>query len=142
MPINLLALTRSAIAAVNPDQPVVILACVGQDVDGVYDPEPVYLPAVMVPAQSQPVPDKTLQLLVQQRDNSIWHDFYLSGNWSGLVRAQEKGGDLLYWNGFEWLVDQVLEAWNPTAGWTKIRCIQQRATVPPAIGDTTPPEGG
>jgi len=95
----------------------------------------------MVPAQPQPVPDKTLQLLVQQRDNSIWHDFYLSGNWSGLVRAKEQGGDLVYWNGFEWLVDQVLEAWNPTAGWTKIRCIQQRATMPPAIGDTTPPEG-
>ena len=141
MPINLHALVRPMIAAVNPDQPVFILACVGQDVDGKYDPQPVYLPAVMVPAQPQPVPDKTLQLLVQQRDNSIWHDFYLSGNWSGLVRAKEQGGDLVYWNGFEWLVDQVLEAWNPTAGWTKIRCIQQRAVAPPAIGDTTAPEG-
>lgn len=142
MAINLHALVRPVITAVNPDRPVIILACTGQDVDGQYDPQPVYAPAAQVMAQPQPVPDKTLQILVQQRDNSIWKDFYLSGNWDGLVRSKEQGGDLVYWDGFEWLVDQVLEAWNPTAGWTKIRTVQQRATPPPAEGDTTPPAGG
>lgn len=139
MGINLHALVRSVVTAVNPDQPVIILACAGQDIDGVFDPKPEYAPAVEVMAQPQPVPDRTLQFLVQQRDNSIWHDFYLNGNWDSLARSKEQGGDLLYWDGYEWLADQVLERWNPTAGWTKIRFIQLRATTPPAMGENIPP---
>lgn len=142
MAINLHALVRPVITAVNPDQPVIILACIGQDVDGAYHPQPLYAPAAEAMAQPQPVPDKTLQVLVQQRENSVWHDFYLGGDWNGLNRAREQGGDLLYWDGFEWLVDQVLERWNPTAGWTKIRCVQQRVTLPPAMGETAPPPAG
>ena len=139
MAVNIRALVRPIITAINPDQPVIVLACVGQQIDGLYDPRPEYAPAVQVMAQAQPVPDRTLQFLVQQRDNSIWFDFYLMGNWDGLSRDEETGGDLLYWDGFEWLADQVLERWSPTVGWTKIRFVRQRATPPPAPGDTLPP---
>ncbi len=138
--INLHALVRPLIAAVNPDQPVIILRSAGFEVVD-FEQKPVWAPAVSVMAQPQPVPDKALQFLVQQRQNSLWHDFYLAGDWSGLRRATEQGGDLLYWNGFEWQVDQVLEAWAPTVGWTKVRCIQVRACEPPDAGATQPPAG-
>lgn len=138
--INLHALVRPLIAAINPDQPVIILQSAGFAVVD-FEQKPVWSPAVPVMAQPQPVPDKVLQFLAQQRGNSIWHDFYLSGEWNGLRRATEQGGDLLYWNGFEWQVDQVLEAWAPTVGWTKVRCVQVRACEPPDAGATQPPAG-
>jgi hypothetical protein len=140
--LNLHKLVRSVITTINPDQPVVVLRSAGRETDEAYTPEPVYFPAVAVFAQPQPVPDSALQFLVQERQNSVWHDFYLAGDWNALLRDAEKGGDLVYWDGAEWLVEQVLERWNPTVGWTKIRCIRQRATAAPEIGATNPPEDG
>lgn len=110
--LNLHSMARGAINAVNPDQPVAILQSDGFEIVD-YEQKPRWKPAIIVMAQAQPVADKTVQLLKQQRQNSIWRDFYLPGNWNGLRRPDEKGGDLLYWNGFEWQVDQILEAWAP-----------------------------
>lgn len=140
MGLNLHSLVRPLITAVNPDQTVVVLQSAGFEIVD-YAQRPVWQPAVAVQAQPQPVPDKALQFLVQQRQNSIWHDFYLQGEWNGLRRAKEQGGDLLYWGGFEWQVDQVLERWSPTVGWTKVRCVQLRACEPPELGATAPPKG-
>ena len=138
--LNLHQLARGAINSINPDQPVVILQSDGFEVSG-YEQRPKWKPAVSVMAQCQPVADKTIQLLNQQRENSIWQDFYLAGDWSGLMRPKELGGDLLYWNGFEWQIDQVLEAWAPTVGWTKVRCVQVRKCSPPEVGAVEPPRG-
>lgn len=140
--INLHAVTRPVIRAVNPDQAVVILASAGWSVDDVYRQRPIWRPAVRLMAQVQPVPDKTLQFLVQQRDNTIWRDFYLPGDWSALVRADERGGDLIYWDGYEWQADQVVEGWSPTVGWTKLRCVRVRACPPPKAGAVEPPAAG
>ena len=139
---NLHELVRARISIVNPFESVVILVSTGFTITAQYEQVPAWAPAVEVMAQPQPVADKTLQFLVQQRQNTIWHDFYLSGDWSALDRPAEQGGDLLYWDGAEWQVDQVLERWNPTAGWTKIRCVKLRETAPPEVGATEPPKGG
>ena len=136
---NLHAIVRNAITAVNPDQTVILLASAGQAQGEDYTQRPLWHPAVSVPAQVQPVPDKTLQWLLQTRQNTIWRDCYLYGSVTGLERATAQGGDMLYFEGSEWQVDQVLEAWNPTAGWTKVRCIQVRATDPPETGATERP---
>lgn len=134
--LNLHALARPFVTMVNPEVTVIILESAGFAVVD-YEQRPAWRPAVAVQAQAQPVADKTLQFLVQQRQNTIWHDFYLPGEWHGLNRAQGKGGDLLYWAGFEWQVDQVLERWP---GWCKVRCVQLRAAEPPEIGATEPPQ--
>lgn len=138
MGMNLHAIVRPLINLVNEDVTVVILQSAGFAVVD-YVQRPVWKPAVAVKAQAQPVADKTLQFLVQQRQNTIWHDFYLEGEWNGLRRAKEQGGDLLYWDGFEWQVDQVLERWSTGSGWTKVRCVQLRATPAPEPGATEPP---
>lgn len=136
---NLHALVRNTITAVNPDQTVLLLASAGQQQGSDYVPVALWQPAVEVPAQVQPVPDKTLQWLLQTRQDSIWRDCYLYGPVTGLERSTARGGDMLYFEGFEWQVDQVLEGWNATADWTKCRCIQVRAVDPPAVGATERP---
>ena len=90
---NLHELVRPLVGIVNPFQPIVILVSVGFTVNAQYEQVPAWAPAVEVMAQPQPVADKTLQFLVQQRQNTIWHDFYLSGDWSALDRPAEQGGD-------------------------------------------------
>lgn len=130
--LNLHSIVRGAINSVNPDQEVIILQSDGFEIED-YEQKPRFLPPTSVMAQCQPVSDKAIALLNQERQNSIWWDFYLPGNWNGLCRSTEKGGDLLYWNGLEWQIDQILEAWAPTVGWTKVRCVQLRACPPPAL---------
>ena len=137
---NLHALVRGAITAVNPDQDVMLLQSAGQVVE-TYQQRPAWAPAVKVKAQVQPTPDKALQWLLQTRQNTVWRDCYLYGPVYGLERASAKGGDMLYFEGFEWQVDQVLEAWSATAGWTKVRVVQVRACEPPEEGATERPEG-
>lgn len=137
---NLHALVRGAITAVNPDQTVILLQSAGQAVSD-YQQKPVWQPACAVKAQVQPTPDKALQWLLQTRQDSIWRDCYLYGPVRGLERATARGGDMLYFEGFEWQVDQVLEAWSATAGWTKVRVVQVRACEPPDEGATERPEG-
>lgn len=137
---NLHALVRGAITAVNPDQTVILLQSAGQAVSD-YQQRPVWQPACAVKAQVQPTPDKALQWLLQTRQNTVWRDCYLYGPVYGLERASAKGGDMLYFEGYEWQVDQVLEAWNTTAGWTKVRVVQVRACEPPEEGVTERPGG-
>lgn len=137
---NLHDVVRGVIPVVNPDQDVVLLQYAGQVVEN-YQQKAVWSPAVCVKAQVQPVSDKTLQWLLQTRQNTIWRDCYLYGPIRGLERASACGGDMLYFEGFEWQVDQVLEAWSATAGWTKVRCVQVRACEPPEEGATERPEG-
>lgn len=139
MGLNLHALVRGAITAVHPDAPVTVLAPAGWTVDDNYRQHPVWRPAVETLAQSQPVPDKALQFLVQQRANSRWRDFYFYGCVEGLDRTTERGGAFVYWNGGEWQVDQVLEDFAEGAGWCKVRCILLRRCAPPEEGAMEPP---
>lgn len=47
---------------------------------------------------------------------------YLSGDWNGVLRAGEQGGDLLKFGGQTWLVTVVLENWPD---WTKVAVTLQ-----------------
>lgn len=137
---NLHAVVRGVIPVVNPDQTVILLQSAGQVVEN-YQQRPAWAPAVKVKAQVQPTPDKALQWLLQTRQDSIWRDCYLYGPVRGLERATARGGDMLYFEGYEWQVDQVLEAWNATAGWTKVRAVQVRVCEAPEEGATERPGG-
>lgn len=138
---NLHDIVRGAISSVHPDTSVTVLPSAGWTVNDSFRQEPAWRPAVAVQAQSQPVPDKALQFLIQERENSIWRDFYLYDLVRGLERASELGGAMLYWNGYEWQVDQVLEDWSEGAGWCKARAVQIRRCASPEEGATEPPAG-
>lgn len=133
---NLHRLVRGVIPLVNPDQEVVILRSTGYTVDDTGRQTPQYAEPVTVRAQVQPVPETVLQHVEGYNQNSIYRNMYLLGDWTGLSRATGQGGDLVYWDGFAWLVDQVPEAWDPTAGWTLIRVVRQRLEAQPLGGIT------
>lgn len=136
---NLHALTRQVITSVHPDRKVRVLRSAGQTIGPDYVQRPVWQPCVEMSAQVQPVPDKTLQWLLQARSSSVWRDVYAYGALYGLDRTTERGGDLLYFDDYEWQVDQVLEDFAPGAGWTKVRVIRLRVCPLPAVGDSQPP---
>lgn len=137
---NLHDMVRTAITGVNPDQTIMLLQSAGQKVVN-YSQVAIYEPAVEVRAQVQPVSDKALTWLQFSRQSTSWRDCYLYGRVSGLERATAKGGDFLYFEGYEWEVDQVLEAWDATADWTKVRVVLIRQCEPPEAGATERPEG-
>ena len=133
---NLHRLVRGVIPLVNPDQEVVILRSTGYTVDDTGRQMPQYAEPVTVRAQVQPVPETVLQHVEGYNQNSIYRNMYLMGDWTGLSRATGQGGDLVYWDGFAWLVDQVPEAWDPTAGSTLIRVVRQGLEAQPLGGIT------
>lgn len=133
---NLHRLVRGVIPLVNPDQEVVILRSTGYTVDDTGRQMPQYAEPVTVRAQVQPVPETVLQHVEGYNQSSIYRNMYLMGDWTGLSRATGQGGELVYWDGFAWLVDQVPEAWDPTAGWTLIRVVRQGLEAQPLGGIT------
>ena len=128
---NLNQLVRSAISVVNPDVTVTILQSDGFIEDEAGNQIPQYLPPVSTTAQIQPINSEERQVAERLNQSRIYRNAYLNGNWTGLQRSTESGGDLIYWDGFEWWIDDVPEAWNPTAGWTCVRIIQQKVADPP-----------
>lgn len=139
--INLHNVVRGAITTVYPDDAVVVLTPAGYTVGADYAQTPTYAPAIRVLAQSQPVNERAVTLLRQTRENTIWRDFYIYGPPPGFSRADGWGGALLYWAGYEWLVDQVLEDYASGGGvdWSKLRAVRQRRVEPPELGTSSPP---
>lgn len=76
------------------------------------------------PAQIQSLSSDELRLLsdmginVQANRQSI----FINGTWSGIVRADETGGDVFLFDGYEWLVTMVAEQWPD---WCKVIVTMQ-----------------
>ena len=130
---NLHSIVRGAICAVNPDVTVIIRRSNGFIEDEAGQQIPQYLPTVSVTAQIQPINSEERRSVERLNQSRIYRNAYLDGDWTGLKRSTEQGGDLVYWDGYEWWIDDVPEAWDPTAGWTCIRIVQQRLADPPEV---------
>lgn len=124
---NLHAAVRGAISAVNPDAVGVIRRNAGTYTtadDGTQ--VPAYLPdAPGVVMQVQPLSGRDLRFLDALNITTVDVAVYVNGEVTGVDRLTGKGGDLIQVNGAWWLVTAVLEAWNPSAGWTKAGCTKQ-----------------
>jgi hypothetical protein len=76
--------------------------------------------AVTLLAQVQPITWRDLQQLDGLNVQGIRKVMYINGAVDGVVRVNLKGGDLVTFpDGSVYLVAQILEAFNLTAGWTK-----------------------
>lgn len=131
MGLNVRGIVRAGINTINPDIPIVILQSGGFTVLPGGIQSPAYLQAVSAIAQIQPIPSEELQHIANFNASSVYYDLYIDGDFHGLNRADEKGGDLIYFDGFEWLVISRTEAFSLSSNWTKVRVVQQKtATVP------------
>lgn len=75
--------------------------------------------------QVQGISNEQLYYLDQQGFEGILKAVYLYGEWSGIVKTDNDGGDILLFSGYEWLVVKVDEAWNGM--WSKVIVCQQSA---------------
>lgn len=134
MGLNLHAIVRGAINSVNPDILGTVRRSAGFTTNAQFEQVPAYAPDVpSVVMQPQPLSSRDLKTLDSLNITEIDLAVYVNGEVTGVDREQQKGGDLLYFNGNWWLVVAVLEAWSGPvqAGWTKAGVVKQRETTPP-----------
>jgi hypothetical protein len=72
--------------------------------------------------QVQPVPSDMLSFLDNQGIQGVLRSVYLEGDWQGIIKADQTGGDILTFQGHDWMVVQNSEAWPD---WSKVIVSQQ-----------------
>jgi hypothetical protein len=90
------------------------------------------------PAQIQSLTSDQLRMLselginIQANRQSI----YINGDWAGIVRADETGGDVFLFDGYEWLVTMVSEQWPD---WCKVIVTMQSPKTTSPFATPPPP---
>lgn len=120
---NLHNIVRPIINSINPDQQITIKINKGNQHFPGGIVEPIWEETTAV-AQVQPVTSNEIQFIDNYVSSNTYKNFYLNGDYSGLNRRTETGGDIIVYGGHDWYIDSEPEAWN-TVGWTKVRGVQQ-----------------
>lgn len=120
---NLHNIVSGAIAAINPMVTASIRVSSGATTNDDGTRVPTYADPVNVPAQVQSLQYQDIIKLAGLNIQGARNKIYLNGNWNGLVRRDNKGGDLITMpDGSVWLVAVVLENW---ADWTCVAVTAQ-----------------
>jgi len=123
---NLNAIVTPYISAINPSETVTISPSAGYTTNADGSRVPLYGPPVTLRAQVQAMSFTDLQQVQGLNITGIKSAMYLSGDWNGVVRASQEGGDLITRaDGTRWLINLVLEDWQGQAGWIKCIVTQQ-----------------
>jgi len=114
---NLHGIASAAIGVVNPFRTADLWVSTGYTIadDGSQVPTYKIYPSVQVQLQEQNNAE-----LRQDQSLNIQGDtknVYLNGQWSGILRPERKGGDLLVIDGQKWLVTTASEIWPD---WSKL----------------------
>lgn len=108
---NLHGIVRRAITAVNPDVPGVMMVSLGTySTDAAGHRVPAYSEQD-VTVQLQPLSYTDLMKIDGLNLQGIKKKAYVNGNFEGVNRPKQKGGDKLIVNGETWLISQPLEEW-------------------------------
>lgn len=129
---NLEDITADCVSAVNPPVTAQLKVSLGSSKGADYGSTPTYAAAVPVDAQVQALQFRDIQQIEGLNLQGTRRAIYLRGDVEGLVRANNRGGDLITMpDGTVWLVAMVLEAWlQNTAdpdepGWVKVAVTLQ-----------------
>lgn len=95
-------------------------------------PNITYYPSKM---QVQAVTEDQIQFTSHQGIQGVLRSVYLYGNWTGIVRQDNFGGDILKFNDKVWLITQVMESW---LDWTHVIVVEQD-NVTASIASNPPP---
>ena len=109
---NLHMAANAAIQAVNPNYPVTVKLFSGWQTNADGTRTPTYNAVNGIQGQIQSLTFRDIQQIAGLNLQGTRKACYLSGEIDGLVRATQKGGDLiLFPDGSTWLVAIVLEQW-------------------------------
>ncbi len=119
---NLHGIAGPIIAAVNPMIQGTLTASTGYTTSADGSQVPSYAAPVTAPMQVQALTYKDLQQIDGLNIQGEARAIYLYGDWNGVLRPDSKGGDLISFNGQQWLVKQTLETWPD---WCKVVAVRQ-----------------
>ena len=126
---NLHGIVSGLVGAVNPPLACLLTASTGTTTGADYTPVPTYAAPVTIMVQVQSL---TYDDLMQTNGLNIQGEkraMYIQGNWNGVVRSANKGGDLITTpDGKVWLCAMVLENLSLSSGWTKIAAVLQNGS--------------
>ncbi len=130
---NLHQIVSGAVGAINPLLPAVVYVSTGSTIAVDGKRTPTFARPCNVPAQIQPLSTGDIRQLDSLNIQGVEKAIYLNGHVDGLVREQNKGGDLIVLshgpNRGTYLVSVVLEAWPD---WAKCGVVMQSdGDVPP-----------
>ena len=112
---------NSAVNVINPDTLVTIRSSTGYTIGAGMRQEPSYVEATGK-ANLQAISNDKLQHIDGLNLQGTYKVLYLHGQLYAVVRPEIKGGDLVLFNGQNWLVVQLLERWQT---WCKaLICLQ------------------
>lgn len=126
---NLHSIASRYVGAVNPSLKCFFQRSSGYTISGDGTRVPTYAVAVEMQAQVQALQYKDLMQLDGLNINGEKRAMYVSGNWTGVDRPDQKGGDLITLeDGTVWLTALVLENWYAMDGWVKLAVVKQNGS--------------
>lgn len=119
---NLHSIAARAIGAVNPFVEAQVFRSVGSVKNSDYSVTPGYSKPITLRVQKQAVTQADMRHLDNLNMQGIFTAIYTDGNWCGINRPKQQGGDKFVINGENWLVVAVPENWPD---WTRVvACLQ------------------
>ena len=109
-------------STVNPNVTVSVKRSTGYGIGPGQKQIPSYAAPVTGPAQIQALDGSELRQVEGLNLQGDIRGIYLRGSLAGVVRPQSKGGDLVTYDGSDWLIVKVLETWPD---WTKAVIVRQ-----------------
>lgn len=132
--INVHAAANAAVQAVNPDITGTFYASIGYVLNTARKQVAQFAVGVDVPMQVQGVSAKDLRHADRLNMQEVLRSVHMFGNTQGVVRVNNKGGDLLYFPEVPggtpriWKVFKVMETWRD---WCRVLVALQTDTAPP-----------
>lgn len=127
---NLHSIAAAATSSVNPWMTAQYQRSSGNNVDGNYKPGPTYDTAIAVQVKKQALTFKDTMQLDGINLGGEACAIYISGDIKGVLRAGNRGGDLLTLpDGTVWLAVHVLENWFDQSGWAKVAAVMQASAA-------------
>ena len=118
---NLHAIATRVISAINPNRTITLQRNTGYTTAADGSRTPTFA-TYTGPAQIQPVDTNELVHLNNLNIQGELQNVYLFGDWAGIIRIDKTGGDMLQFDGYNWLVVQQPENWP---GWTRVIVCRQ-----------------
>ena len=119
---DLRSVSNAASNVVNGNVMVTVQRSTGYTIGAGLNQIPSYDTPVMGPAQIQALDGADLRHVDDLNIQGVLRVIYLRGCLAGVIRPDSKGGDLVTFDGHDWLVVKILEHW-PT--WTKAVIVMQ-----------------
>jgi hypothetical protein len=127
--VNLHAIAAPAVGTINPFVDATVAVSTGYTTAPDGTQQPAYAAPVTVQAQIQPLSTSDIRHIEALNLQNVHRAIYLNGHVDGLVRAQNKGGDLITIgsgpNPGTYLVTHVFEAWPD---WVKAGVTMQNGS--------------